>query len=256
MTVPKCFISYSWDSPSHKDWVRSLAENLQKNGVHSYLDQWDVSLGDKLPQFMETSVRESDFVLLVCTAKFAEKANSGKGGVGYETSIVTGEIYSESTSDTKFVALLREGGPNDSLPSFLKSKAYLDFRSDDNFDKNIEALLRHIFKEPKYVRPPLGKKPNFNIGQEHKIDSASSNKKFPHQSKLPLKNWPFNLKHNYSQIEFILESHGAKIIELKDRKIVVELNGHTITYQKPKRVNKPVSRGLLEELERFVKSSQ
>ena len=84
MIEPKCFISYSWDSESHKDWVRFFAEQLQKNGVFVYLDQWDIALGDDLPHYMETSIRDSDFVLLVCSPSFAQKANSGKGGVGYE----------------------------------------------------------------------------------------------------------------------------------------------------------------------------
>jgi hypothetical protein len=34
MTNPECFISYSWDSEAHKDWVRSLATELMSNGVN------------------------------------------------------------------------------------------------------------------------------------------------------------------------------------------------------------------------------
>lgn len=89
---PKLFISYSWDSENHKAWVRKLAIDLQKNGVHVYLDQWDAHLGRDLPNYMETCVRECNHVLLICTPKFQEKANSGKRGVGYEKNIVTGEI--------------------------------------------------------------------------------------------------------------------------------------------------------------------
>jgi hypothetical protein len=95
MATAKCFISYSWDPDPHKDWVRGLAEQLEKNGVETLLDQWDVRLGADLPLYMETSVREADFALLVCTPAFAQKANAGRGGVGYEKSIVTGEIFFE-----------------------------------------------------------------------------------------------------------------------------------------------------------------
>jgi hypothetical protein len=42
MGDPKCFISYSWDSDLHKDWVRELATQLETNGVEVFLDQWDV----------------------------------------------------------------------------------------------------------------------------------------------------------------------------------------------------------------------
>ena len=162
MNNPKCFISYSWDSPLHKDWVRFLAEQLQENGVYVLLDQWDVSLGDQLTEFMESSIRESDYVLLICTPNFATKANAGKGGVGYEKSIVTGEIFTNSAPDTKYVALLRQGSQIESIPSYLKSKAYIDFRSDSTVKLCIEELLRHFHEEPRFIRPPLGKKPQFN----------------------------------------------------------------------------------------------
>ena len=172
MKSPKCFISYSWESDSHKEWVRSLAEKLQENGVYTFLDQWDVSLGTDLPQFMETSIRESDFVLLICTKAFAEKANSGKGGVGYEKSIVTGEIFTKSVSTTKYVAIIRSGGADVAIPSYLKSKAYLDFRNDETYDHNFEELLRHLYKTPKFSRPPIGKKPNFS----NKLEQVEKNR--------------------------------------------------------------------------------
>lgn len=107
LNKPACFISYSWDSQEHKDWVRSLAIELQSNGVITRLDQWDTHPGMDLAKYMETCIRESDFVLLVCTPNFAQKANAGKGGVGYEKTIVTGEIFQEVASEKKFVPLLR-----------------------------------------------------------------------------------------------------------------------------------------------------
>lgn len=161
MANPRCFISYSWDSDSHRDWVRGLAEQLEANGVEMLLDQWDVRPGLDLPAYMETSVREADFVLLVCTPTFAQKANAGRGGVGYEKTIVTGEIFSRSAAPGKFVPLVKHGNPDDSLPSYLKSRVFLDFRTPDASSASLEQLLRHIFDEPRFVRPPRGAKPVF-----------------------------------------------------------------------------------------------
>ena len=92
--VPKIFISYSHDSDKHKEWVVSLATDLISNGIDVFLDQWDTSLGDDLPKYMENSVVASDRVLLICTKKYVAKANEGKGGAGYEAMIVTGELIS------------------------------------------------------------------------------------------------------------------------------------------------------------------
>jgi len=159
MANPKCFISYSWDNDAHKDWVRFLAENLQANGVQVLLDQWDIHAGTDLTQYMETSVRISDYVLLICTPTFAQKADAGKGGVGYEKMIVTGEIFQGISSPKKFVPLLKEGDSRHSLPSYLKSKSFIDFRDNKYFGMKLEDLLRHIHSLPKFVRPPLGNKP-------------------------------------------------------------------------------------------------
>lgn len=161
MANPRCFISYSWDSDSHKDWVRSFAEQLEANGVEVLLDQWDVRPGADLPAYMETSVREADFVLLICTPTFAQKANAGTGGVGYEKTIVTGEVFLRTAAPEKFVPLLVRGDSTQSLPSYLKSKVFLDFRTAPAASAGLEQLLRHVFDEPRFVRPPRGVRPVF-----------------------------------------------------------------------------------------------
>ncbi len=158
---PTCFISYSWDSEPHRIWVRSLAERLQSSGVKTYLDQWDVQPGADLTRYMEASIRESEFVLLICTPSFAEKANAGLGGVGYEKLIVTGEIFGRVSPETKFVPLLRAGDGRTALPSYLRSKVFIDFRRDHDFARGFELLLRHLHRAPESQRPPLGPKPPF-----------------------------------------------------------------------------------------------
>jgi hypothetical protein len=158
----KCFISYSWDSEEHKDWVRHFGEILQKNGVYVYLDQWDTRPGMDLPQYMEESIRECDFVILICTPKFSEKANKGTGGVGYEKSIVTGELFTDISKQTKFIPIIRVGSPSESLPSYLKPKLFVDFTDDTQFQSCIEQVLRHLHNEPAVSRPKLGPKPLFH----------------------------------------------------------------------------------------------
>lgn len=179
MTHPKCFISYSWDDDEHKDWVRCLATELQRNGVETRLDQWDTHLGMDVTNYMETCIRESDFVLLVCTPIFAQKANAGSGGVGYEKSIVTGEIFADAASPKKFVPVLRKGDSKDCLPSYLKSRVYTDFRDDNRFDSSLKTLLRHLHQSPEYIRPPLGSVPELPVhGVEHSIVTSQPTKKF------------------------------------------------------------------------------
>ncbi len=158
----RCFLSYSWESKQHRDWVLALARALQERGIHTFLDQWDVQPGTDLPKYMEECIREASFVLLICTPTFASKADRGQGGVGYEKTIVTGEIFSARSKDTKFIPILRVGPEYDALPSYLRSKAFLDFRNDSDFLARLEGLLRHLYNEPEDVRPALGPKPVFH----------------------------------------------------------------------------------------------
>ena len=45
---PKVFISYSYDTPEHKQWVSELGAKLRRKGVEVILDQWHLRLGDDL----------------------------------------------------------------------------------------------------------------------------------------------------------------------------------------------------------------
>lgn len=162
METISCFISYSWDSDKHIQWVINLASNLQENGVITYLDQWDVHPGLDLMNYMEKSIRESKFVILICTPSFADKANEGQGGVGYEKNIVTGEIFHNASSPEKFIPILRTGTPQNALPSYLKSRKYVDFRDDKKFRTSFDELLRHLLGAYKYKRPQLGTKPRLS----------------------------------------------------------------------------------------------
>jgi hypothetical protein len=50
--------------------------------VNVTLDQWDLQPGDQLPAFMERSVRDNDYVIIVCTPTYADRSNRRRGGVG------------------------------------------------------------------------------------------------------------------------------------------------------------------------------
>jgi len=150
--VPTAFISYSWDSNEHKNWVRDLAVRLRDEGVDVMLDQWHLAPGDPLPEFMERAVSENDFVLLVCTPNFKAKADERRGGVGYEGNIMTGELFLKS-NQRKFIPILRHGDWAEAAPTWLQSKRYLDL-SDKCFDENFEELVKNLHGE-RTQPPPL-----------------------------------------------------------------------------------------------------
>jgi hypothetical protein len=138
--VPKVFVSYSWDDEEHKAWVAGLATELRANGIEAILDQWDVVPGDHLTSFMETSIRESDYVLVICTPKYRQKSDARIGGVGYEGDVVTAELFS-SQNHRKFIPILARGSWEESASSWIRGKAYIDMSSSDTRSKNRRILF-------------------------------------------------------------------------------------------------------------------
>lgn len=163
---PTAFISYSWDDESHKTWVHTLASRLVENGVSVKLDQWDVPPGHSLTEFMESSVQNCDFTLVICTPNYAARSLQRKGGVGYEQQIISGQIAS-GVSRSKFIPVVRAGSfdaadPNCALPSHFLGIHALDMRGDVP-DEIFEDLLRAVYKVPRLSPPELGRKPEFAV---------------------------------------------------------------------------------------------
>lgn len=158
MFAPRVFVSYSHDSQSHKDWVLGLSTRLVKNGVDVILDQWDVILGGDLPHFMESGLTEADRVLSICTSPYVEKANAGRGGVGYEKMILTAQLIKDIKT-ARVIPLVRSAIQTEVVPVFLSSKRYIDFRDEKKFEMCYAELLRDIHGEQVSPRPALGPNP-------------------------------------------------------------------------------------------------
>ncbi|WP_290519375.1 toll/interleukin-1 receptor domain-containing protein [Alcanivorax sp.] len=157
MNPPRVFVSYSHDSAQHKKWVLEFASTLRNRGVDVILDQWDLQPGDDLPHFMETQLSTADFVLIVCTSKYVEKANAGEGGVGYEKMIVTSSLLSRIDSN-KVIPIVRQNGTNN-RPTFLQTKLYVDFSNDTEVEYSLDELLRVLLNAPLYKKPEIGANP-------------------------------------------------------------------------------------------------
>lgn len=116
---------------------------------------------DDLHLFMEEGIREADFVVMVCTPEYARRANERKGGVGVESTIITGEFY-DPTKSNKFIPIIRSTrrSGTECLPSYLKSRYAIDFSSDGHYEAQLEELLRKLFGQPRYRKPQLGPVPS------------------------------------------------------------------------------------------------
>jgi len=158
---PSAFFSYSWDNESHKLWVLKLAADIIRKGINVIIDKWDLhKYNNDMHLFMESRIRDSDYIIMVCTPNYAEKANKREGGVGIENTIITGEYYDENKGG-KYIPIVRNYSKNltESLPSYLKTKSAIDFKDDLKYEQKFDELLRRILDVPKYKRPELGSLP-------------------------------------------------------------------------------------------------
>jgi len=107
-------------------------QRLQSDGISVVYDD-DIDFGDRITEFMERSVRDSDYVFYVCTPSYKRKADKRQGGVGYENTVITGELFANN-NERKFIPVLFEGSWTTSVPYWSNSKKGIDYTDEDSQD--------------------------------------------------------------------------------------------------------------------------
>lgn len=154
MEQKKVFISYSWDSEDHREWVAKLAEELEKNPeLHVFWDGYDLDSFIDKNLYMEESVANADYTIVIATKNYFKKANNREGGVGIETYLNSAKHWETllATKRTNSLIVLKE---KSSTPIYLKGHFHLDFTNDIDFPEKTQELINKILEKPKYKRPP------------------------------------------------------------------------------------------------------
>ena len=179
MAAPKLFVSYSWSSPDHEEWVLQLATELRESGVEVILDKCDLKEGHDAHAFMETMVTDPEIrkVILVCDREYAAKTDERSGGVGTEAQIISGEIYENQAQD-KFVAIVVERDEHGKayLPAYYRSRIYIYLSDSSSYADGFEQLLRWVYDKPMYQKPELGAVPSFLSEDEHAVTLATASR--------------------------------------------------------------------------------
>jgi hypothetical protein len=155
---PRVFISYTGVDIVNRNWVKSFACRLRENGVDARLDMFHLKPGQDLPQWMTNELIMADKVLLICDKYYAEKADNRKGGVGWETMIIQGDMLSKQ-EQSKYIAILREKDIDQSLPIYVKSRYALNWIDESQIDREFEELLLYLFDCD--IEPPIGEIPKY-----------------------------------------------------------------------------------------------
>jgi len=155
---PRVFISYTSSDIKNRNWVKDFACRLRKCGVNARVDMFHLKPGQDLPQWMTNELIMADKVLIICDKYYAEKADNRKGGVGWETMIIQGDMLSRQEQN-KYIAILRDADIDQSLPIYVKSRYALNWADEDQIDKDFDELLLNLFDCD--IEPPIGDIPSF-----------------------------------------------------------------------------------------------
>lgn len=163
--IIKVFISYCWEdniNQDHKTWVRNLADRLIDNGIEVILDQYDIRLGNNMNFFMENSIKNADKILVIFSPDYKARAENRRGGAGYEYSILNSELYNNQINNERIIPVIRLGDVETSIPAFMQSYVRQYMTDDDKFEQDFDKLLRNLYNEPEFKKPPLGRRPKFD----------------------------------------------------------------------------------------------
>lgn len=120
---------------------------------------------------MEQEITRANYVLIICTPNYKEKADNRESGVGYEGHIIAGELF-QKQNERKFIPIIRKGQIEECFPTYLLGKLGINFKDDNKFEEKLQELLATIYGRKS--KPRLGDMPIFNKsgykGKEDKED--------------------------------------------------------------------------------------
>lgn len=157
---PVVFISYSWDSQEHQDWVTKLADDLTNKGIYVLFDLYNPD-GTPIDLFMELGLERADKIIVVGSPEYKLKSLTIAGGASLEGGILRVNIY-QNIGTTKIIPCVRNGSFNEALPALMVGRKGHDFTKDINYDIEFDSLVHEIWNHPKHTRPTLGVIPDFS----------------------------------------------------------------------------------------------
>lgn len=155
---PIVFISYSHDSPEHRDRVLALSERLRRDGFDTRLDSYvNGAPATGWPRWTEDQLDAADCVLIVCTETYhrrfrGHELGTGKG-VDFEGALITQDLYDERSHATKFVPVLFTEADRIHIPRVLRGRTHYTLDSEASYEHLCDFLLGRAGVEPGPIGP-------------------------------------------------------------------------------------------------------
>lgn len=117
IAAPDLFLSYS---SKDKAIVRELALDLARCGVDSWLDEWELQIGQSLSDVLASALTKARFIAVVMTENYL-------GSPWTKTEFGQAVARQHSGEDVVILPLLLSG---EKIPPLLADRVYLDFRNE------------------------------------------------------------------------------------------------------------------------------
>ncbi|GAA1989844.1 toll/interleukin-1 receptor domain-containing protein [Amycolatopsis minnesotensis] len=160
---PTVFVSYTHDDEQHRRAVREFASFLQDNGVDVVLDQWAEDHRKDWQAWAQKGMTESDYVIVVASDGY-RRMGDGNGpndrnlGGQSEAALLRDLLQGDRRAWTpKILPVLLPGQGIEGIPLFLQPHAADRYAVDAFTPAGAEDLIRTVTRQPRHVRPPLGR---------------------------------------------------------------------------------------------------
>lgn len=158
LSPKRAFISYTHDDDAHRGRVLQLADSLNAHGVQCNLDQYEMALknGDGAG-WMEQQIRESDFILLVCSKEYCAAWEDTlpvdkRKGARWEILHVRNAVYCAGSKNDKFIPVLFTPSDECHIPLMLGTASRYVVADQSGYDN----LYWRITGQHTVLTPPLG----------------------------------------------------------------------------------------------------
>ena len=152
---PKVFISYSHVDEAYEKKVLDFANKLRSEGIDASIDLYEDAPKEGWPRWMENQIRWADYVLVIASKSYYDKAYTDKKGKGisWEVNIVYQNLYDANAETSKYIPVFFDEADVEYILTPLKPFTYYNLSTTKGYD-DLYWRLRGVSKIKK---PELGK---------------------------------------------------------------------------------------------------
>ncbi|MFC8043328.1 SEFIR domain-containing protein [Nocardia sp. NPDC057353] len=160
---PRVFVSYSHDSPEHKDLVLEFATFLRREaGVDVRLDSWDDYQRRDWSLWAIEQLTEADFILVIASPEYKRRADGTAAadegrGAQFEAAIIRDGLTRDLRAETRRVLpVVLPGRSIDEIPVFLAAHSTTRYEIEEFTTEGVNDLLAAFSGVSEHTAPERG----------------------------------------------------------------------------------------------------